>query len=418
MQKSTSQQIAHELTFHHKGRMSRFRDLPLSERAAVFNVLSRRIRQEILKELSVTEAVSLLDHLDVRRAHHILGRLHPDRKRERIVKRLKNDLHAKIEQFTQFHPRANASLVHLNYVLLSENTTIGETAAVIKDYTNATGKIPEVFVSREGEMIGEAPLDILVRERNTAKLKQYARGVKTILYTASKNDITNLATSRMHAKTAVLDTDKSVLGVVYADDISDILDKTPASSLYSFAGVQEAERPFDSIASKIRHRYKWLILNLGTAFLAAGVVALFNTTLSQVVMLAIYMPIIAGMGGNAATQTLAVMVRGIAVGEISLANSFPAVAREVASGLANGVITGVLVAAAAFAFGHTPLLGLVVGLTLVVNLMVAGCAGTLVPVIMRRIGRDPATSATIFITTATDVCGFFVLLGLASLVLL
>ncbi|MDZ4221490.1 MAG: magnesium transporter, partial [Patescibacteria group bacterium] len=265
---------------------------------------------------------------------------------------------------------------------------------------------------------GEAPLDALVRERNTSTLKQYVEPVKTILYTASKNDITSLATSHMHQKTAVLDMDKSVLGVVYADDIADLLDKTPASSLYSFAGVQEAERPFDSIASKIRHRYKWLILNLGTAFLAAGVVVLFEDTLSRVVMLAIYMPIIAGMGGNAATQTLAVMVRGIAVGEISLANSFPVVAREVASGLANGVITGVLVAAAAFAFGHTPLLGLVVGLTLVVNLMVAGCAGTLVPVIMRRIGRDPATSATIFITTATDVCGFFVLLGLASLVLL
>ncbi|MDP3995570.1 MAG: magnesium transporter [bacterium] len=404
MQKSTSQQIAHELTFHPKGRMARFRDLPLAERAAAFNVLSPRIRQDILAELSVTEAVSLLDHLDVRRRHRILGRLHPDRKRERIVKRLKNELHAKIEQFTQFHPRANASLVHLNYVLLSENTTIGETAAVIKDYTAATGKIPEVFVSREGEMIGEAPLDALVRERNTSTLKQYVEPVKTILYTASKNDITSLATSHMHQKTAVLDMDKSVLGVVYADDIADLLDKTPASSLYSFAGVQEAERPFDSIASKIRHRYKWLILNLGTAFLAAGVVVLFEDTLSRVVMLAIYMPIIAGMGGNAATQTLAVMVRGIAVGEISLANSFPVVAREVASGLANGVITGVLVAAAAFAFGHTPLLGLVVGLTLVVNLMVAGCAGTLVPVIMRRIGRDPASSANIFITTATDVC--------------
>ena len=168
----------------------------------------------------------------------------------------------------------------------------------------------------------------------------------------------------------------------------------------------------------MRHRYKWLIINLGTAFLAASVVGLFADTLKQFVILAMYMPIVAGMGGNAATQTLAVIVRGIAVGEITLKNSLPAIYKEVGAGFINGVINGVIVAMVATFWNSDPKLGLVLGAAMIINLITAGFFGALIPLVMKAFGKDPATSATIFITTATDVFGFFAFLGLATMVLM
>ncbi|MDP3989090.1 MAG: magnesium transporter [bacterium] len=400
-----------------KERMAFFRTFTLPEQSAIFNMLSPHVRQVILKSMSIDDAVELLDHLDLRRVHRILDGMKDVARRTHIIKRLKNELHAKVEHFLQFHSDAGASLLHLNYVLLPEKTTIGETAEIIEDYSRNIGKIPEVLVSRGGDVIGEVPLSVLVKESNTNKLAHHVRPLKTVAYTASRADIISLFTSINHNKVAVLDTDGSVIGIVYSGDVIELLGDAPATTLYSFAGVEDSEKPFDSVQSKVRHRYRWLILNLATAFLAAGVVALFEDTINKVVLIAIYMPIIAGMGGNAATQTLAVMVRGITTGEITLKNSRPAIMREVASGLINGTITGLLIAIVALLFGQDPLFGFVVGVSVICSLVVAGFAGTIIPLFLRSIGKDPATSATIFITTATDVLGFIALLGLATLFL-
>ncbi len=412
------EEIVRQITYRPQGRMERFRALPLAERSAAFGLLSPAMRQEILGELSLEESVELLDHLDLRRAHHILDKMRDARRRRRIVSRLKNDLYAKLEHFLQFHPSASMGLVHLNYVLLADTVTVGETAEVIEDYVRTTGKIPAVLVHENGTLTGEVSLGTLVREPNRSALRKYVAPIKTMPYTASREEVLTLCTEKPHRKVAVLDTDGSVLGIVYSDDVIELVGDAPASTLYSFAGVEESEKPFDGMWSKVRHRHRWLILNLATAFLAAGVIAFFEDTLAQVVLLAMYMPVIAGMGGNASTQTLAVMVRGIAVGEISLSNSRSAIVREAGAGLINGLITGVLVALVATFFNQSPLLGLVVGLSVVASLVVAGIAGTVIPLVLKYFGKDPATSATIFITTVTDVLGFFVLLGLATLILL
>lgn len=415
--KISLEDIANKITYNPKKRMSLFRSLSLSERSAVFNILSPYLRQEIFNKLSTSEAVEILDHLDLRRAHHLLGNIKNPSRRKKIANYLKNDIYLKIEKFLQFHPKSSFSFLNLNYLFLSEETTIRETAEIIEDYLKNVGKVPEILISRDGVLIGQIPLSVLVREDNSKKLKRFVKTIKTLKYSSNSTTIITLLSAKPHEKAAVLDNDGSVLGVVYSDDIIEILEKTPAAGLYSFAGVEESERPFDGVWSKVSHRYKWLVLNLGTAFLAAGVVALFENTMAQVVLLAAYMPIVAGMGGNAATQTLAVTVRGIAIGEVSLKNGRPVIIREVLSGLVNGLITGVLVAIIAYLFNQDPMLGFVVGFAVMISLVAAGFFGTIIPLILRSLGKDPATSATIFITTTTDVIGFFVLLGLASLLL-
>lgn len=410
--------LAHDITYHPKERLEQFRSYTPSQQSAVFELLSAHIQQDILSRFSNDEVITLLDHMDMQQAEHSLTAMKNARRRTHIVHRLKGELKEKVEYFLRFHPKAALTLLNFNYLLLSHDASISHVADAMHAHWKETGRTPEVLAHKDGELVGEVSVDILVREPNSRKIHKYVTPVTVVPYRADIKDIMDAFTSSPHRKVVVLDKDGSVLGIIYADDALDLFQGKSTQTLYQFAGVKGSERPFDTVFEKVSHRYKWLIINLATAFLAASVVSLFKDTLSQLVILAAYMPIVAGMGGNAGTQTLAVIVRGIAVGEIDLKNGLSAIRREASAGFVNGIVVGVIVAIVATLWNGNPMLGLVIGLAMVVNLVVAGFFGALVPLIMKRLGKDPATSATIFITTATDVLGFFCFLGLASLLLL
>lgn len=412
------EELARIVTYNKNERMATLRALPLPERSAVFNILSPRMRQEVLDELGFNEVLELLDHLDLLRVHQVLSRMKDKKRKERLVARLKSDRYEKIEYFLQFHPEASVTLIHLNYVYLSEATMVGETAAIIEDHVKSTGKIPAILVSNDGQLVGEVSLAALVRERNQSKLKHFVKPVHSLAYNAPREKVLSLFLATPHEKVVVTDTDGSVLGVIYSDDVADLLDAQPASTLYSFAAVESSERPFDSVFDKVQGRYRWLIINLATCFLVGGVVSLFDHTIEKYVALAIFMPMIAGMGGNASTQTLAVMVRGIAVGEITLKNSYPAIMREIGSGLINGVITGLIMVPVALFFHLNIFITLIAAAAVVFNMLVAGLFGSLIPLVLRHIGKDPATSAGIIISTATDSLGLLFFLGIATTFLL
>jgi magnesium transporter len=205
---------------------------------------------------------------------------------------------------------------------------------------------------------------------------------------------------------------------VYADDALSLFGKMPAESLYNMSGIDESERPFDSVSKKVHSRYKWLILNLATAFLAGSVILVFQDTVDRLSILAVYIPIVAGMGGNAASQTFAVVVRGITMGSISLSNGMPAIWKELQAGAFHGVIIGAIVAAISVVFNGSWLLGVVVALAMITVHMVAGLFGAFVPLILKRLGKDPASTSMIFISTATDVFGILSLLGFGALIML
>ncbi|HEY0010400.1 MAG TPA: magnesium transporter [Candidatus Paceibacterota bacterium] len=409
---------AHRLTYHARERLVLFRKLSLPEQSAVFPLLSPYVQHQIVNELTNHDVVCLIDHLDAHHANGALAKIETPKRRRLVTERLKEERLGKTEYFLRFHPKAAVTLLNFNYLLLPTSATIDEAAAAIDVHHAETGKIPEVLVHERGELKGEVPLSVLVREPNENTIERYVTRVPTVTYRAEIDQIVRLFNSTKHGKIVVLDADGSVLGIIYSDDALSLFSNTPTSALYDFAGVAENERPFDSVMSKVKHRYKWLIINLGTGFLAASVVSLFENTINELVLLAIYMPIVAGMGGNAATQALAVTVRGINVGEIELRTGIPAILNEVGAGLINGIINGVIVAVVATLWNQDPLFGLVIGTAMVTNLIIAGFFGTVVPLLMKALGKDPATSATVFITTATDVFGFFMFLGLATLVLL
>jgi magnesium transporter len=199
--------------------------------------------------------------------------------------------------------------------------------------------------------------------------------------------------------------------------VIDVLKDEATEDLYRLAGVASDERVFTPAREALKKRLPWLIVNLGTAFLAASVVKVFEGTISQVTALAVFMPIVAGMGGNAATQTLTVIVRGIALGELTWGNSRKALVKEMFVGLGNGVACGAVAASVAWLFQGNPMLGLVLGLAMVINMFIASTAGTLVPLGLRAAKVDPALASSVFITTLTDIFGFLSFLGLGTLFL-
>lgn len=290
-------------------------------------------------------------------------------------------------------------------------------AKQFKIHEKRTSRSPVILVTKQGKLAGYLPGHELGFAFPTEPIKRYVRRLASIHHAAKKSEVIELFQNHPHNKVAVLGDKGNVIGLIYSDDVLRAFEEENTSSLYDFAGVHDEETVDESVKIKVRLRYKWLIINLATAFLAAFTVGLFDHTISKYVLLAVYMPIIAGMGGNAATQTLAVMMRGIALKQITLKTSLPTLKRELGASFINGIINGVLVAGVVFALNRDIRIALILAAAMIINLFVAGFFGTLVPLLMKRFGKDPATSATIFITTATDVLGFVAFLGMATLFL-
>lgn len=403
-----------DLTYKPKERMAILRSMTVPEQAAVFEKLSPYVQQSILRHLRMQEIVDMLDHMDMQQAQHVLSRIQNAKRREKIVQRLKGDIKEKMDYFLRFHPKATMSLINFNYLFLDGTMSISGAAEIISEHYEETGKYPEVLVHEDGQLIGEVTISTMVRERNNSQLKKYARSVKTITYQSDVNDIVETLVSTDSKKVVVLDHDTSVLGVIYADAARTLFGNLPAESLYDSAGVDDSERPFDSIAKKVQNRYKWLILNLATSFLAGSVVLSFQGTLDAFTILAVYIPIVTGMSQNAATQTFAIMVRGLTLGTITLKVAGPAIWREFGAGVINGLLIGAIVAIISALWNGEPILGLVVAAALVSAHAVAGIAGAVIPLLMKQLGKDPAATSIIFITTVTDVSGLLFLLGLST----
>jgi magnesium transporter len=241
--------------------------------------------------------------------------------------------------------------------------------------------------------------------------------IVTVPASADRGEVAHVTSEYDLVAVPVVDESRRLLGVITVDDVIDVIKDEATEDLYRLAGVSGDERVITPPAESLRKRLPWLGINLGTAFLAASVVAAFESTISKVTALAVFMPIVAGMGGNAATQTLTVVVRGLALGELSGVNARKALLKEAAVGLGNGVVLGVVAALVAWLTKGDPMLGLLLGMAMVCNMFVAATAGTLVPLGLKALKVDPALASAVFITTFTDVVGFASFLGFATIFL-
>lgn len=405
-----------EIFYRPQKRLASFRKLDILLQREIIQSSSRHVRREIIGGLKNEELIRLLRCLDIDRAMDLL-QLVSGRRQIKLMKMLGRQMQADLSLLFKFDPDTAANLMNINYIQVNLNDTIAMTAKRAKIYENRTGKPPSVLVSQTGKLLGYVPGYSLGAGKPTDKISKYIKKIRTIPHHANTEKIMEMFGRHPHSKMVVLGEHGNVIGIIYTDDILRTLRAKEASSLYDFAGLHKEETIYDSVRHKVQSRYKWLIINLGTAFLAALTVGLFNETISRYVLLAVYMPIVAGMGGNAATQTLALMVRGISLKQLNALTICHTLKSEIGAGLVNGIINGLIITAVVMLKDKDLRLALVLALAMIINLLIAAFFGTLVPLAMKRLGKDPASSATIFITTATDVFGFLAFLGLATALL-
>lgn len=410
------QSIIREITYKPKKRVALFAALPKDQQQQVLMRLSRHIQPQLLSELDKETVVPLLESLAPDDTTDLLQTL-PKKKQKELLEYLSDELQSKISKLLEFDPKTAAGLMSLNYIQVEAKSQLKEVAELIHKHEKRTGRVPLVLVLDEGKLKGYIRIQSLISARPNDKAVDFVKAIYPIKHTTKFDEVVDYFLENPHQKVVVLDDNDNILGVIYSDDVLRVLQENEASNLYDFAGVSNEETVFGSIKQKVKYRYKWLIINLATAFLAAFTVGAFEDTLSKYVLLAVYMPIVAGMGGNAATQTLAVLVRGIALKQIELATALPTLKKEIIAALVNGIINGILVATVVVLVNKDFKIALILAVAMIINLIVAGFFGTLVPLIMAKLKKDPATSATIFITTATDVLGFLAFLGLATFIL-
>ncbi len=414
--KNNKWEISFKLLSSPKKIISLFRDIPYNQRGVVLLGLSKDIQQKILFKLKTEEILNMFHHLEPEEITDLIQNIDESR-RKVIVDNLRFEVRKKVDFLIKFDPKTAAGIMSLDYILVNHDLKFKDVLHEINIHEKKTGKFPTILVIKKDHSVGELPGHVFAIGRKNDKIEKFVKDVPSVKHSRNEKTVIRKFKRNPTNKIVVVGDDKRIMGVIYSDDVLNLINKQSAKELYKSAGVSEEENVHDSAYKKVRYRYKWLILNLATAFLAASVVGLFEDIISSFVLLAAYMPVVAGMGGNAATQTMAVVVRGLALKKIELETARRVVLNEVIAGAVNGFINGSIVAVIAYIFNQNLLIGLITGSAIVINLMIAGFFGATIPLIMKKLRKDPATSATIFITTATDVFGFLVFLGLASLLL-
>ncbi|MBU0975120.1 magnesium transporter [Patescibacteria group bacterium] len=406
----------HDISYNSKNRHTLFLALSPKEQAITINQLSKTVQKLLISQLKNTEISSFLEYLDPDEVTNIL-RFLPKKRQELLMNQLSEYYQQSVSILLKFDAKTAAGLMNLNYIQVDDEATIFEVIEQLKINEKRTGKLPTILVMNEGKLIGYLSFSSIALANKSKKIKDYVKKIHVIRHSSEYDKVIKLFKQNTYNKIVVLNENDAVVGIIYSEDILRLIGEQSSASLYSFAGVSNEETVFDSAPRKIKFRYKWLIVNLATAFLVSFVVRSFSATIAKNVLLAVYMPIVASMGGNSGTQTLAVMIRSLSNNKLSKSTVLRTLKNEVITGGVNGLINGFIVAVLVMLLNQDIWIALILAIAMIVNLIVSSIFGTIVPVIMKKLGKDPASSAAIFITTATDVFGFLTFLGLATILI-
>ena len=368
-------------------------------------LLATRSAEEIARlaqEIPSDDAAALIDYLPEELSAAVLDLMRP--KESGVV-----------ENLLEYDEQTAGRIMNPHVYALNEDMTVGEAIAELQGNRDVEMVFYLYVVDERRHLVGVVSLRRLLLVSPETPLKR----IMTSDLISARVDMDQEEVARQVAAynllaIPVVDEENKLVGIITVDDVIDVIKDEATEDIYRLAGVAGDERVFTPAGESLRKRLPWLGVNLGTAFLAAGVVSLFTNTIDALPVLAVFMPIVAGMGGNAATQTLTVIVRGIALGELTFANSRKALLKEASVGIGNGVALGLVAASVAWLTRGDPILGMVLGAAMIINMFVAATAGVLIPLGLRAANVDPALASAVFITTMTDVFGFFSFLGLAT----
>lgn len=408
-----------------------FKDLEPREVRALFDVLfSIRRAEKTLKELPPDLLPDVLAAIDDEKLARVIARADPDdavtfaeslpeERREKVLSLVDPERRESVRQLTSYPEGTVGRVMTTDYLALPPDTT----AQGAIDRIRQRGELETFFylyvVENDGKLAGVVPLRNLVIAPPDRTLRELmiADPIRAEA-TTDQEEAARLVSKYELLALPVVDSQGRLAGIVTMDDVIDIIHQEATEDMYRMAGLEEEDRVFTPPSRSIRLRLPWMFFNLLTAILAASVVSLFEGTINRLVALATFMPIVAGMGGNGLTQTITVIVRGIALGELEFSSAWRAILKEVIVNVSIAVATGAVMALIAYAWKGNAYLGVVLGLAMIINLgVVAGLVGALIPLTLRWLRFDPAVGSAVIGTTFTDIFGFFSFLGLATLFL-
>ena len=424
------ERLADVLAEAHPADVSRvIRELALEDQVRVFRLLTPQQAGAVLAELDdpiLRELIGSLDEAEVSRALdrmpsdevvNVVEEL-PKEQAEELLDLMEEEKAEEVQELLEYPERTAGRLMSPDFVAVPETVTVARAIEHIRKAKTGDGAFYVYVVDDHDHLVGFVPLHRLITADPAAPIRTIrTEDVESVTVDTDQEEVARLVQRYNVIQIPVVDANRRLLGTIGVDDVIDVLREEATEDIQRLGGVGGDENVLDPPRSVLPKRLIWRLVNLATAIIAASVIGLFEKTIAHLAVLAVFMPIVASEGGIATTQTATVVVRGIALGDLTRSVLWRVLWKEMWLALATGAVSGFALATVAYAWKGNLLLSLILGVALIFNMLVAAVVGTLIPIALKAFRIDPAIASSVIITTFTDVCGFFSFLGLATLLI-
>lgn len=388
--------------------------LPTDVVGQLFEFVEDDELRDLIRSIGVEELPAVLEEVEDDVAADVIQQLEPEQQAETLAQLDRGD---DVAELLQYREESAGGLMSRGFVALNQEISVQQAIDYLRVLRPPSDRAYYLYViDKDRKLQGTVSIrDLIVSAPRTPLAEITQRDVHAVSTTTDQEEAARTLQKYNLLALPVVDEHGRLEGIMTADDLIDVLQEEATEDMYRMAGVGEDERVFSPVGISVRRRLPWMMVNLVTAFLAASVVGIFDSALSKAAILAVFMPVVAGQGGNAGTQTATIAVRSIALGDLDVADVFRACRKEIMVAMANGIAIGATAAIASYVWKQNEALSLVLGIALFLNICAATLGGILIPLGLKAMKIDPALAANIFVTTVTDVMGFFFFLGIASL---
>ncbi len=405
------------------------RDFPVPEQVTLFRLLNREQAGGVLAELDDQPLLELVRALDELEISGILDRMQPDdaaqvleelpeEQAEKVLDLMKEEQSEEVQELLEHGEKTAGRIMSPDVLAVHEGNTVGQAIEHVRKAPTAESAHYLYVVDDHEHLVGALPLRRLITTDPATPVGGLCQGeVLSVTPEMDQEEVARLVAKYDIVAVPVVDRDHRLLGVITVDDVIDVIREEATEDIQRLGGAAGDETVFDPARAVFGKRLLWRFINLGTAILAASVIGLFEGSIQSLATLAIFMPIVASMGGIGTTQTATVVVRGLALGDMTAAHLWRVLRKELLLGLATGLANAVVMGVIAYLWKGQALLALIIGTALVINMLVAAAVGVTIPLALKAFRIDPAIASSVIITTFTDVCGFFSFLGLATLLI-
>ncbi len=397
-------------------RLRLFTLLDVEKASDVILELSDTSREELIEDLSNEQLTDIIEEMDSDDAADFIAELSEDQAKA-VLDAIEPEESEEVKELLKYAEDTAGGIMQSELVSVGHTSTINDAFQAVADAQDAVENIYNIFVvDDQDKLIGAVPLQRLItNKRFTSVLDAIEKDIPSVPADMDQEEVANIFRKYDLVSVPVVDAENRLLGRITIDDIMDTVAEETSEDIYRIAGLNEDDTVFNRTADSVKKRLPWLYLNLLTALASVLVIGFFEDTIKYMVALVFFMPVVAGLGGNAGSQTLTLIVRGMALGEITFENAKRALLRQVAVGIANGVAVGVVIGLIAWLWKGIPILGLILGLAMIISVFAGTLVGALIPLILKKLKQDPALGSHIFLTAFTDAFGFLTFLGLATI---